>query len=1419
MTKLQTFIRVTLKTILWIVAVFVLLFVIIAGIIQLPFVQNAIVGYATAFVSDKTHTRVEIENVGISFPNSLHLEGVFLEDLQKDTLLYAGEVSLNISVRDIFSNHINILHFNLEDAVVKVYNTPADSLFNYQFLINAFSSDTVTTAPSAPWTFYMDELSIENSHLLYVDVQNELYTSAVISQLQVDRTTVDIEKIQVEIDEISMKDNAISYQTEKNPVGKEEFDAGNLHFSQLNMELRDIFYNADKTEVTVKQFSAVDQHNFTISRFETVFKMDAHTITLAPLKANTTGSYLDGEIKLQFASLQSIADSLGQLKLKADIRQSGFSNADILYFSPTLGTIDFFKNKTHITTLTGTIDGQIDDLEGKNIIVKAGQNTVLTTDFHISGLPDVDKAHFDFPNLTVQSNKQDVQMMGGSSIPESIDLPEDIRMNVDFYGKINEFETSVGLFTSFGNALLTASMATGEKYNAKMQLATFDLGSLIKDKEYGSLSMNATTQGQGFDLNTLHAEINDLSMGLKEKVYLLDSITVDITQQKQESQLKFRSGLLDLNYSGNLSLPALADWGNQFIYQYFALTDVRPKVKNYAATAFRFDLQLYNHPMIAEFFLPELHEFVPGAISGSYDGSKDALKVDADIQKIVYGSNEIRNLVFALNSDASALNYRLSTPVISNEQMKFENILLEGKLADNQLTANISSVDDSQFRKLLLRSLITRENDHFKLSLDPKEFYLMNKRWDIAPDNYIAFGDKGFMIHQLNLHHANSQINIHSPNQKFNDDLLIDIQHFNLKEITEIIEKDSNMLKGQLDGNILLKRVNATYGIIADAAITHLVVQDIPLGDLMLKASNPATDKFDVTLSIQGEGNDLSANGYYIPNGGDNSINIEATLRSLSMKTIEAVSMGQISQASGNVSGNFLVQGNTDNPKITGTLTFRDAMMNPAFLNNRISLKNESIELKPDGIYFNAFTLRDMNQQEATINGSVKMKEFSDFRFNLEVNSKDFLLFNTTAKDNDMFYGRMIIDSDIRITGPMSLPVIQARMKMKAGSNFSFVVPEEQLTTYKGEDVIVFTDTTKKETEKKETPTMGFSGFDLSSIIEADKEATLKLFMDPASSDSLVVKGDAALSLTMDRSGKMSLTGTYNVNEGSYLVSLESIIKKKFGIVSGSTIVWNGDPMDAGININAAYMVRTAPYNLVAEQMAGLTNAEQAGYKQQYPFVVLLKMRGEMMQPEISFEIQLLPEDKGILSGAMQQKLNLLNEDPSALNKQVFALLVLGRFVQENPLQSESAGTSALVRSTVSSFLTEQLNRLGSGFVPGVELNFDIQSYEDYQSGDAEGRTQVEVGLKKELFDDRLTVEIGGSVDVEGEKAKQNSASNITGDVTVEYKLTEDGRYRLKGFRHNQYEGVIEGQLVETGIGVVYVRDFDKWRELVKKPE
>ncbi|MHB9143599.1 MAG: translocation/assembly module TamB domain-containing protein, partial [Paludibacter sp.] len=867
-----------------------------------------------------------------------------------------------------------------------------------------------------------------------------------------------------------------------------------------------------------------------------------------------------------------------------------------------------------------------------------------------------------------------------------------------------------------------------------------------------------------------------------------DSVLVASINRPRKSEMNLNSALIGIKYSGTLSPTSLPGVISLFTNRFFPFSDTKPDNMTSDSTGFNFEIQLHNHPLLSEVLLPELSEFDPGIITGSFDSRKSELKLTANMHKIVYGSTEINNLVLDVQSDSTALKYKLSSSSISNSQINLTNFLFDGKMAGNKISANLSSVDGLN-KKLLIRSEITKDKGNYKLVLDPNDFYLMNNRWDIAADNAIEFGKQGFLIHHLYFRHAESQLNIASVNNKFNDDVNVSIQNFKLDDLSRIIEKDSSLVKGNLDGNVLLKRVNNSYGIIANASIQNLIVHDVPIGNLVLRADNPTTEKFDIDLKLTGTDNNLSINGYYIPKGGDNSINIKANVQSLSMKTVEAFSMGQISEASGMVSGNFKVGGKSSAPDLTGELTFNDVFMNPSYINNRIELKHETIQLKSDGIYFKTFTMLDTKKNAAIIDGVVHMKQFSDFDFALHASTKDFLLFNTTAKDNEEFYGRMIIDSKIDIKGPMSLPVINARLKMKKGSNFTFVVPEDELTTDKGEDVVEFEDTLKSNSilnrgNKGGIQKSGFKGFDLSSIIEVDKAATLRLLMDPASSDSLVVRGEAALSFTMDKSGKMSLTGAYNLNEGSYVISLQEVIKKKFDIIPGSTITWNGDPLDANISINATYAVRAAPYDLMFDQIQTLTDQEKGSYKQLYPFLVLLKLRGAILKPEISFEIQLLPEDKGILGGAVNQKLNLLNEDPSALNKQVFALLILSRFVQENPLMTESGGASTLIRSTVSTFLSTELNKLSSKFVPGVEMNFDIQSYDDYQTGTAQGRTQVGIGLKKQLFNERLSVQVGGSVDVEGQAAKQNSASDITGDVTVVYKLTKDGRYRLKAFRH-----------------------------------
>ncbi len=1641
MMKMAYVFKKVLKTFIWMVITLVLLFLVTAGLIRIPTIQTKIIHYAANFVSNKTHTKVEIKSVRISFPKSVVAEGIYLEDLKNDTLFYARKAKANIALYYLFSSKIAVSSFALEDATLKIYSTKSDSLFNYNFLITAFGDSVNQTelAPPTPskWTFSIDKVSLKNIRFHYndeyagmnvsvvlrnseisvdeidptrsvyafndllledaavnvlasettnilhnqsgsilpiisaknlqlnnslitytdsigflsiyanvdktkledasIDLQAEMLTSASVflsnSEIQYHTFTPDLTSNEtdttsannwkVTLMNIDLEENSFIYKAGNKPELATVFDPNYWEYSHLMLEATNFQYSSDLTKASIGKFSAVDQNNFAIKNLSTDFSMDQHSIAAKKLKVNTNSSGIDADFEIEYSSLATLMDSMQFSNINLDLKNASITNSDILYFNPDLIKQPFFKNRKNITSASGKISGQLNKLSGKNVKVKTGINTNVEADFTITGLPDFQSATFDFPNLKISSGKKDIEMLAGTYLPKNIELPEKMNMQTVFKGQLKSFKSTVKMTSSFGDANITASMNPDENFSSNITLTNFDLGRVLKDTMmYGPVSLTAETSGQGLDLKTMKAKFkgeatalflnkytyhnlkvdgnlteqvfegkinlkdenavfdlnasanlnpgqeqvqfwfnlpgtdlqklnfskSDLRIGtiatadfkgksmvdLNGKVkfvnlvvahdaqkYALDSVVFTSVNEPDKSKFNISSDLADVNYSGSVSPFNLPSNMGRFISQYFQITDSVSSNKTTQLQDFNFEIQLHNHPILSEVIFPELFEFQQGIIQGSFDSLKNNLKLNATINKMVYGSTEINDFSIDVNSDSKTLNYQISCRNISNSLASLEHFLIDGNLANNKMRTTVSSLDEKRNKKLLLSTQIIKENGNYKLTLEPAEFYMMYEKWNIATDNYIEFGKQGFLVHHFFLNDEESRINIASVNDMFNDDLNIEIRNLDLDDISGIFQKDTSLIKGVVDGNILLKRVNNSYGLIADAKIMNLIVGKIPVGNLTLNAENPTTEKFNIDLKLSSGDNNLTANGYYVPNGGEQSIHINTAIQSLSLQTVQAFSMGAITKASGNLTGNFLVEGNTSLPEITGELSFQNAFITPAFLNTPLELKNETFQLKKDGIYFNSFTILDKEQHTAILDGAVNMKQFSDFKFSLTINTKDFLLFNTTSADNNEFYGRMFIDSKIEVTGPISLPVVNAKIKLKKGSNFTFAVPEDQLTTDKGEDVVEFETGTNLnsilyQNEKKEIQKSRLTGFDVSSILEIDKEATLRLLMDSSSTDSLVVRGDAALSFTIDRSGKMSLTGAYNLNDGSYMASLESLIKRKFDIDRGSTIIWNGDPYNAEISIDARYLVRASPIDLMADQISGMNEADQNGYKQRYPFLVLLKLRGKILQPEISFEIQLPPDEKGILSGAVNQKLSMLNEDESALNKQVFALLVLGRFIQENPLQTEYGGTSTLVRATVGKFLSHQLNQWSSKVLPGVDLNFDIQSYNEFQSGEAQGRTQVDIGLKKQLFDERLSIQLGGSVDVEGEKARQNSASNITSDVDVEYKLTKDGRYRLKGFRHNQYEGVIEGQLVETGAGIIYIRDFNKWKEFLK---
>lgn len=1453
----------TIKVIAWVLISIVLLILAIALIIQIPAVQLKIAKYATAWITEKSHGRVEIKDFRIKFPKTIVLKGFYLEDLAKDTLVYVGELKINLAISELLHQKVQIHSLDLENAVININRAKTDSLYNYDYLLAAFSSESKTPKkPSAPWTIKLKRLKLNKLRVHFDDSKQDMH----------------------------------------------------LAYHDIMLLANELLYSAEKTGVTIQKFSAKDQNGFVLEEFSSVLRMDPHQLSAKKIKIQTTNSSMEGDLALSYDSLSNLVKNLSKAVLLVRVKNLLIHNSDVLYFMPKLDSIPYFKNKMLSTSFAGEIKGPVNHLIGKGINIRAGYSTRLKTSFTILGLPEFETAHFDIPNLRIHSSRKDLELLGNFS--ETMELPDTMDLKIVLKGKMKAFKASGILTSSLGNGRFAGSLDEKQRFTATVNLDQFNIGRLMRKTEMmGKMTLQANASGQGLDVRTIRSKIDvtasefnlnkytyhnlsvhgnvkgmsfDGIINLKDEnadfdfkgkfdmnnkqtlaqfrfdlkgadlkklnwmktdtrttfsivanfkgdspqrmngqavlkdllvmhegiKYPLDSIFLKTANKPGSSSIVIASKLIDLQYDGSLFPTEIAGEVIAFIDPYFHLPMEGPLKKGSSTDHFKFKIQLHNHPMLSNVFFPLLKEFRPGLIQGNFDGLKKELNLKADMERITYGELTANGLAFDLHSDSEAIHYRLTSNELNNASMKLNKLILDGDLANQIIRANVSA--DKEKKSLIrMQSKIRMNNDNYQISIDPASIKLMDDTWSVAPDNYIAFGKQGFLIHHFNLENAGKQVHITSVNNQFNDDLSIQVNQFKLDDISRMMEQDTSFVKGLVNGNILLKRTGETYGIVADAKLDKLIINNIPIGDISLNANNANNDRFDVVASLSGERNNLTVKGYYAPNGGEQTINLNANIQSLSLETVKAFSMGALKEASGLLSGNFSVGGNLAKPEVTGELTFDNAIINPAFLNSRLSLKHERILLAKDGIHFNHFTMLDSKNHPASIDGTIKMTQFDNPVLSLRIDTKDFLLFNTGPRDNEQFYGKMLIDSRIDIHGPLSLPVVNARVKLKKGSSMTFSMPEETFSTDRGEDVVEFVDTIREKsilfrTAKKETPKSGLKGFDVSSILEIDEQASIKLLFDPASSDSLVVKGEAALSFSLDRSGKMSLTGTYLLKQGDYQISLENLVKRKFKIESGSTIIWYGDPLSATISLNAIYTVNALPIDLISSQSNTPTVSTS---KQRYPFLVYLKLRGSIQKPDISFEIKLRPEDKGIMDGTVQAKLNMLNENPSELNKQVFALLILGRFMQENPFQSDATGLASAARTTVGTLLSSQLNQWSSKLVPGVEMNFDIQSYEDYQSGQAEGRSQLNLGVKKQLFNERLSVQVGGKIDMEGERAKENSVSDIASDVTIEYKLTKNGQYRLKGFRKSLFEGAIEGQLVETGAGLIFVRDFNSWHK------
>jgi hypothetical protein len=278
---------------------------------------------------------------------------------------------------------------------------------------------------------------------------------------------------------------------------------------------------------------------------------------------------------------------------------------------------------------------------------------------------------------------------------------------------------------------------------------------------------------------------------------------------------------------------------------------------------------------------------------------------------------------------------------------------------------------------------------------------------------------------------------------------------------------------------------------------------------------------------------------------GEGRMDLKLNMNQVNLAIVKPFAAGQLKDISGYLKGNVNIGGTIAQPAVNGDIRFENASITPTISGETFKLPNDAIAIDSKGIHFNQFTLLDSANNKAVITGDVLTTDFKNYSFNVDLNAQNFTLVNTPKTTNQLVYGKLNIDTRVKLRGDMNAPTADAYLRINKETNFAMVLPSTNPEVVSREGVVKFVDKDHPGDTLKVTDqdTVGarrsaLKGIDVTATIETDSSAQLTLVIDESNGDALTVKGRANLAAAIDPSGKTSLTGNYELTSGSYQISM-----------------------------------------------------------------------------------------------------------------------------------------------------------------------------------------------------------------------------------------------------------------------------------------
>lgn len=1138
--------------------------------------------------------------------------------------------------------------------------------------------------------------------------------------------------------------------------------------------------------------------------------------------------------KISEKAKETIA-SLGDITLKTE----GFYGDDKLEaegdVSTSLGTLTFDAALTGLSTKNPALKGVVksEELNLRPLLPQSGLGILA-----IDGEADL-KFGGKYPEGTASISLPFVEFRDSEL--------EAVTLDAAFDGSFADVSISAsGASLSLDADATLALKGKDSEFSLDLQLENFlpgDFGLLYSfpgAQLHGTL--NASTIGNTPDNILGSISISEAAISCSDgRALQLHSLTADAFEKADnERNIRVLSDFFDADISGFFTWKNLIASAKQLLASTLGSPSATaPQNENTRVAA---NVTLLPDNGLMEFLKAPIRILVPTSINASLDSQLGVAQLATSIPYLQQGKNKlVRNTYLNLAVDSrtgSALALSTLWPTakgsvnLSLDATAFDgNADLDVNWDFNRKQAYRGSVNLAVAAQL---SPETGKRDILTLEVKPSTFYVNDAEWLVEPAK-LTYADNRIDVPRLRVWHKGQFVDISGTASPSADDFInVSLSDIDLGYIFDTLNINFVTFGGIATGQV---KANQVLSPLPRAATDGLFVKDFSynserLGDADLQAAWQHEEK---RVAIRADVIDVERNQGSVtedeasqPSPSSKTSKTSKTYRStidggvwvtrdslgFNLRT-DGVNVAFVqpflntfcSEMSGRASGDLTLYGTFKDVNLKGAIKTHDVNMKIAATNVTYS-GSDSIIFKPGLIRIPSFKAADKYGNTGVLSGQIRHDYFRDAYIDLKVlKAKNILCFDTDARINPDWYGTIFASGNMQITGDPTQTSILVDVRTEPNSNFTFVLSNKEAAAEY--NFLTFTDKRKEERERlmpkvktepdfvesfrKKIDTQQQSSSDFHIDIRGDitPDARVTLVMDPVAGDKITAYGKGNLQLGYDaESDDISLSGTYTLDRGTYNFSLQDLILKDFTIKPGSSITFSGDPMQAQLDITAAYRVNT---NLADLDKSFSTGRELN--RTNVPVEAILNVDGELTHPDITFDIGL-----PTLTSDIERKVRSIISTDDMMNRQIIYLLALNRFYTPEYMGGTGNGGefSSLASGTISSQIQSALGQLTDKFAIAPSFRTDKGDFSDLE---------MDLALSSSLLNNRLL--INGNF---GYRDRATSSTTFVGDFDIEYLLTRKGNLRMKAYNHyNDQNYYLKSALTTQGIGLLYRLDFDRW--------